>query len=157
MLIFNPKFSLDLKISKREFIDKLILITNIQDNIDQEIIPSNSRKYLGFLDYNTFKLTKNKSALFNINFAIEGEISEINDKVQIDGKITGHIFTLVTVLSYTLICVTFALFFWISKHPFSDILPFLVFGPIGLYNTYSLINGLNRLKKDFIGDISFTK
>ena len=108
MSIINNQFRLNLDIFKREFVDKLIFISKNQENVDKDIISSDSYKYIGTLDFNSFRLIKNKSTFFNINFSIAGEISEKNEQVQIDGEIEGHIFTLLFVLTYTTICCSFA-------------------------------------------------
>ena len=154
MIFFDDKYAFELDMSQKDFIDGLMKMTEIREDINNDIFPNKKYDFLGQINYNDFSIVLNKSSFLQNNFKVTGYISEQGDKIQVKGAIKGYKILLLFVLIFTLFSFSGMishLFFIsgrINLRIFFSILTF-----IGVTNIYGVIHGLNKYKKQFLEKI----
>ncbi|QQS50964.1 MAG: hypothetical protein IPM71_15510 [Bacteroidota bacterium] len=154
MILFNDKYNLELNISHRVFIDGLLKMTELREDLSNDIFPNKKKDFLGQIEYNRFTIVKNKSFFLQNNYKIVGQIIEQGDKIHINGSIKGYKLLLLYVLTFSLFSFSgmiVQLFFIDGQEDLRNFFSILTL--VGSTNTYIVVNGFNKYKKQFIEKI----
>ncbi len=154
MICFNSKYQIEIDSSQEKFIEKLSLQTIIQKDFKTKIVVDKKKDFIGEIEYDKFKLTRNKSSFVSNNYTITGIVNEIDNKIEINGKITGYKFTLSFVIIYTILCFFIAINNWVFMQDRIDLrIGFTLFTIIGIINYFGIIRGLKKFKTEFLNTI----
>ena len=151
MVFFDNRFKLVLKMSQKDFVHKLSQMTKYADDISPELFPESKKEFIGQIGYDRFTLLRNKSVFFHDNYRLTGRFTENDNQLSIEGFIEGYKFTMIFVVSYTLVWVAFLIYNLVLTPESSDrIIAFLFFAIIGSINFLGLKWSLTRFKKRFV-------
>jgi hypothetical protein len=150
MFLFDESYKIELEISQKEFVDKLLKETEIRNDTTNDIIPNKKRQFIGKIDFNKFELVRNRNAFLK-NFTTVGHISEEHNKTLINGRITGYKFLLIFVITYTLFCGCIWIGNLLINSSQKDLtIGFLIFFIIGIFNLIGVIRSLKADRNKFV-------
>ena len=151
MIFFNDKYDLELDINQKDFVDGLLKKTELREDVNNDLLPKKKKDFLGKIEYNSFSIVLNKSALFQNNFRINGLIIGQGAKTQIKGSIKGYKFLFLFVFAFSIFSLG-GLIYYIFFIPRRGDLTFflLILTVIGSINIFGVVNRLNKYKRQFI-------
>jgi len=153
--VYNGKFEVKLEISQDAFVNKFLKVTELRDELINDVFPNKKHIWMGKIAFNSFEVIDNNSSFnwiwFRHNYKFIGTINEENGKARIVGSLKGHLFELIFYVFYTSFCFIAAIYFAIlhlSIGATQGILGFMTI--LGLAMCCQLIGALNGSKRLFI-------